>query len=205
MLRSGESLSAVGRTAQRRGLENRVVEPRCERGEPGAVGKVRNHTRAQRHTIRIMIVLLELGLELGHIHAGRALGFTGLTGQAEVHDFLDLVTIEGVLGIVRIGQDLAQDVGTGAGGVFFFTGRHVARAHGASGQRPLAAVAGAIAFLGSTDDTQGVAEIKDGFILRGPLLRAVAQRGIHRRRVHDLAGIEDVLGSKRSLTSRISW
>ena len=143
-----------------------------------------------------MIVLLELGLELGHVHTGRALGFTGLTRQAEVHDFLDLVTVEGVAGIVRIGQDLAQDIGTGAGGVFFFTGRHVARAHGASGQRPLAAVAGAIAFLGSTDDTHGVTEIKDGFILRGPLLRAVAQRGVHRWSVHDLTGVEDVLWVK---------
>ena len=50
-----------------------------------------------------MIVLLELGLELGHVHTGRALGFTGLTRQAEVHDFLDLLTVEGVAGIVRIG------------------------------------------------------------------------------------------------------
>ena len=38
-----EADEAVGRTAQNRGLEERVVEQRCKRGEARTIGKMRNH------------------------------------------------------------------------------------------------------------------------------------------------------------------
>ena len=187
-----EAEQAVGDAAQGRRLQDGIVEPRSQGGEPRAVGKMRNHSRTQRHAIRVMIMLQELGLEPGHIDAGRALGLARLAGQAEVHDLLDFVAVEGTLRIGRCGKDLTQDIGTGTCGVFLLAGRHVARAHRATGQRPFAAVAEAITFFSRAHHTLHVTEIEDRVILRSPLPRAVAQRGIHRRRVDYLAGIENI-------------
>ena len=94
-----------------------------------------------------MIVLLELGLEFGHIHARRTLRLTGFTGQTKIHDLLNLLTIEGVFGIRRLSENLAQDICAGTGGVLFLTSGHVARAHRAASLRSFAAVARSVAFL----------------------------------------------------------
>ena len=143
-----------------------------------------------------MIVLLELGLEFGHIHARRTLGLAGFTGQTKIHDLLNLLAIEGVFGIRRLSENLAQDICAGTGGVLFLTSGHVARAHRAAGLRSFAAVARSVAFLGSAKHTHGVAKIKDRFVIRRPLPRAVTQRGIHRRGVHDLSRVKDIFGIK---------
>ncbi|MDG1362168.1 MAG: hypothetical protein P8Q54_01715, partial [Akkermansiaceae bacterium] len=85
-----------------------------------------------------MIMLLELSLEFGHVHARRALRLARFTGHAEVHDLLNLLAIKGVFGIRRLSENLAQDICAGTGGVLFLTSGHVARAHRAAGLRPFA-------------------------------------------------------------------
>ena len=94
-----------------------------------------------------MIVLLELGLKFGHIHARRTLRLAGFTRQTKIHDLLNLLAIEGVLGIRRLSENLAQDICAGTGSVLFLPSGHVTRAHRAAGLRSLAAVTRSVAFL----------------------------------------------------------
>ncbi len=136
-------------------------------------------------------MLQELHLQLGHVYVGRAFTLAALAGEAEIEDVVDLVVVELVF-LVAIGEELAEDVSPGAGGVFFVAGGHVAGAHGTAAEVRLAAVARAIALLRMLQDGL-FREMEDGLDIGRFLPGFVAQHAIHGRRVHDLVGIEDVL------------
>ena len=76
-----------------------------------------------------MVVGEKLVLELGHIHARRALGLAGFALQAEVHHAVDGLAVQAIG--QRAGERGAQGIGAAASGVLLVQGRHVRRAHGA--------------------------------------------------------------------------
>ena len=149
--------------------------------------------------MRVVVLLQKLGLELGDIDGGRALALARLAGEAEIHDLFDFRAVEGVPRVGRMIQDVPQDVGTRTRGVLLLARGHVARAHRAPGQMRLAAVAGPVAFLGCPHHAADIAEIEHRRVIRSRLARLVPEVGVHRRRVHDLAGVENVLRVERRL------
>ena len=178
-------------------LEDRIVEGRGDRSHPRPVGKSCHKPRTEWHPVGIVVVLEKFRFQLRDIHARRALAFAGFAGKAEIHNLLDFIAVERLCRIRGMVQNMPEDVGAGACRMFFLPRGHVARAHRPAGHVRLPAVARAVAFFRSTHDTLRLAEIKNRFIFRGGHARRVAQAGIHRRRVHDLAGIKKIFRIKR--------
>src|SRR5260221_2791396 len=94
-----------------------------------------------------------------------------------------------------MGKDLAQDICAGACRMSFVARSHVAWTHCAAHEMGLAAVARSVALLCGAQDTPSFGESQDRFKLPHSLVRFVAQAYVHRRRVGDLARIEDTSGS----------
>lgn len=189
-----EADGAVGEAAEGGGAEDGVPGPGGEGGEAGGVGEVGNQASAQGDAVGVVVALEEFGFEFGDIDVGGALGLAAFAGEAEVHDLFDFVGGERAAGVGRVGEEVAEDVGAGAGGVLFFAGGHVAGAHGAAAEVGFAAVAGAVAFLGGAEDAHDAGEIEDGLVVGRGVAGAVAMGGIHRRGVDDLAGVEQAGG-----------
>src|SRR6186713_101905 len=133
-------------------------------------------------------MLEELSLQLGHIDVGRTFGFAALTAEAEIHYFIDLLMII-TIGFVGVGKEFTQDISPGPCGVLFITRSHKRRAHGATRQMGLAAVAGTITLLRMLQDVLAM-ESEDRGKGRRLLACLIAQHGIHGRRVYDLVGVE---------------
>lgn len=107
-----------------------------------------------------------------------------------MHDVFDGVAVERV-GRGGVGKDVAEDVGSGPGAVLFIARGHVAGAHDAAGKMGLAAVAGAIAELGGALQTLGGGEVEIGLELACLLAGAIAETGVHGRRIHNLVRVEN--------------
>lgn len=173
--------------------EEEIPGPGSTRSETLGSGKIGDEPRAQRSAIDVVILLLKLGLHLGHVDGGRAFLFAALARKAEVENFAEFVVGEWVL-IAGIGDDVAQGVGAGAGGVLFVSRGHVAGTHCATGEVDFAAVAGTIAHFGGAQNSFGGGPIEDGFDFGRFAPGGVTQMSVHRRGVNDLVGIEDAVG-----------
>jgi hypothetical protein len=106
----------------------------------------------ERRAVGVEVVDEKLGLDFRHVHGGGALGFARLAAQAEVHDLIHLMRKE-LVGGDAPGEDVAQRVGAGAGGLALVLRSHEAGAHRADVQ--LAADAGAVAHF----DGSGIAAV----------------------------------------------
>lgn len=172
--------------------EEEVPGPGGVGGEALGGGEVGDEFGAEGRAVGVVVLLLELGLHFGHVDGGGAFLFTALAGEAKVEDFAEFVVGERVL-VARVGEDVSERVGAGAGAVLFVAGGHVAGAHRAACEVDFAAVAGAVAHLGGAEDSVGGGPIEDGFDLGGSFVEVVAEMSVHRRGVDDLAGIEDAI------------
>ena len=85
---------------------------RSPAADAGYVGK---EPRPQRIPVLAMVVGEKLVLELGHIHARRALGLAGFALQAEVHHAVDGLAVQAIG--QRAGERGAQGIGAAASGV----------------------------------------------------------------------------------------
>ena len=144
-------------------------------------------------------MLLPLGLEPGHVHVGWTLALAGLAGKAEIHDVGDLGLRPGVGRLAGRGERLPQHVGSCPRGVLFVPRRHVAGAHRAPHRGRLAALPHARALLCGAEHAAGVGKAKHRVVVRLGLAGQDPQGGVHRRRVDDLAGIEDPLRIEQPL------
>ena len=90
----------------------------------------------------------------------------------------------------------SQNVGAGAGGVFFVAGSHVAGTHRAAAQFGFAAIARAVALLGKLQ--RGLVFVpKIRFKFGRGEVGLVAQKRVHGRRIHDFARIKNAVGVPR--------
>ena len=143
-----------------------------------------------------IILVQELGLEPGHVDIGRALALAGLAFEAEVEDFVD----------VRVGESLkselagdrqAEQVGAAAGAVLLLAGRLERRAHRPLGLLP--AGADARAQLGGRQQAAVGREVERGRHRGRDIARPIAQVRRQRRRIDDLAGVQQVVRVERAL------
>jgi hypothetical protein len=139
----------------------------------------------------------ELGLELGHVDVGGALGLARLALEAEVEGLEERLVGQAVGG-QGARHHQAEGVGAAPGGVLLVAGDHVARAHRASAR--LAAGTHARAHLDRPREAPLVREVEDGlFRLDGAVLGAdpeVVARvgsGDDLARVHPAVGVEGPL------------
>ena len=91
---------------------------------------VAEHFVSQGHAVGCEVVVQELILQLGHVHAGVALRFACLALQAKVQGLVQPPAGDGAFGELP-GHSRPQQVGPAPGGVLFFTGSNVGRAHAA--------------------------------------------------------------------------
>src|ERR1700736_2214462 len=91
-------------------------------------------------------------------------------------------------------KDLAQDICARARRIPLVAGGHVAGTHCAAHEMGLAAVAGSVALLCGAQDTPSFRKSQHGLKLPYCLVWFIAQACVHRRRVRDLARIEDTGG-----------
>ncbi len=134
-------------------------------------------------------MLEEFGFHLADVDAGGAFGFASFAGEAEVHDFFDLFAVEGI-GLGGFGEDVAEGIGSGTGGIFFVAGGHVAWAHDSAGVLSFPAVAGTVAEFGGLLDAFGFGEVEEGFYFSGGLAGGVTEVLVHGRRIHYFVGVE---------------
>ena len=73
-------------------------------------------------------MLEKLSLEFGHVHITGTFRLTTLATQTKPHHFIDLFMVKTV-GLVGMGEELAQDIGPGTGSVFFIATGHKRRTH----------------------------------------------------------------------------
>ena len=170
-----------------------VVERGRQRGHAHEPGETGDEPRAERHAVGVVVVLLPLRLG-----GGRRRRWTGTRTCRPCADRQRSMT-SFTCRLSQAFRPARESVSTWrsrlarARVVSCSLRVAVARAHGAAHAMGFQALAGARAFLGGAQDATGGTEIEKGGILRRGVARAVAQRGVHRRRVDDLAGIENVL------------
>ena len=139
----------------------------------------------------IIVVLQKLGFQLRYVHVRRALVFAAFARQTQVIYVLYFLMVEAVF-LRRVRQHFAQNIGPRPRGVLFVAGSHVAGAHRSARCFGFSAVAGAVALLGVLEHVLVfIPEISLEF--RRLLTRFVAQKRVHRGRVHNLAGVEDAV------------
>ena len=138
----------------------------------------------------------EIGLQPGHVHAGRTLGLAGLAGQAEVQRLEDAVFRLPLRGQPPVEQR-AQQVRPAPGGVLLLLGGHERGAH-----RPhqfLAADPGPVAKLHRAGETAvALVRIDHREFLR-PVTLAETEVVGHGRGVHHLPRIHDARRVERRL------
>ena len=139
-----------------------------------------------------MVVGEKFVLELGHIHARRALGFAGFALQAQIHHAVDFMAVQAVG--QRTGQRGAQGIGPAARGVLLVQGRHVRRTHRA--HQLFAAVAHPRAHFNGFLKTTRLAKAEKRLDLGRLILLVVTQVLVHSKRPGDLAGVHNALWIK---------
>src|SRR5262249_41384366 len=126
-----------------------------------------------------------------HIHIRRTLRLTPLATETEIHHFIDLFVVIPVH-LITPRKELPQDIGPRPRRILLIARGHKGRAHRSARQMRLAAVPAAIALLRMLQDIL-VLEPEQGGEGGRLLPRLIPQLLVHRRRLHDLAGIEDIL------------
>ena len=178
------ALQQCARTGQRR----EHVRQRRERGtEPVEPARRGEEARASRHTVFALVLVEELALHRRHVDAERALALARLAFQAEVEDVVQTLVAERR---ARIGlrQRVHQRVGAAARAVLLLARGHVRRAHDA--RRPLAADADVHAAVGRAAHPAGRRERQSRRQRWRRRQCEVTDVVGHRRRVDDLAGVE---------------
>src|SRR4029079_7420831 len=132
----------------------------------------------------------ELALDPRDVDANRTLRFAGAALEAEVEHVVDAFVAEPGF-VEAAGERQAECVGAAARRVFLLARRHVGRAH-RSVER-LAANAEAAAHLDGPTHAAVLTVVEPGRRIGGVIRRTVAKVGRERRRVDDLAGIEDAV------------
>ena len=112
--------------------------------------------------MNVVIVLQEFGLQLGHIHIGGALAFTGLAGDAQVQDIIDFLLVEGIF-ILAVIDVLAQNVGPAPGRLVFVARGHESWTESAPYDFTFTAIARSIAFFYASEISIVLRKIKGGF------------------------------------------
>src|SRR5690606_11188341 len=118
--------------------------------------------------------------------------------DAKVQHLLEFGMVEFIL-LVAVGKELAQSIGTGAGGILFVAGGAVAGAHGPSGLGGLAAIPASVTVLGSTQQARGCTDVRQSRHLRLLSSWLLAREFMRRGRIGDLTGVEGVLRVEGSL------
>ena len=136
-----------------------------------------------------VVVVQELGLVGGHVHARRALRDAAATGEAEVERLAHLPGPPALLGQAA-GHHLLEEPGAATGGVLLLARGPEARAHELGALRGDAAPDPDAALHGEAEVTPVAAEGLGRPDVETPG-RQRSEVGTHRRRGHDDARIED--------------
>ena len=151
---------------------------------------VSEQVRAERSAVTAPVVGEKLALEPGDVHADGTLGLAGPAFETQIEHLPHaLVTEPRFADPPRHGQ--AQNVRASSRRVRLFPRRHVGRAH-----RPvqrLAARTEAAAHLDRARQAAMLGIVEERRRLHGAIRRPVAQAGGERRRIDDLAGVEDAV------------
>ena len=194
------ALPADAKAAVEQGLRDSPRQHTVRQGRAPAAGQfaqavdVAEALVAPRAAVLVIILRQKFGFEPRHVHRRRAFGLAGFATHAEFHRCVHARAGEF---FVRkpAGERGAQQVGATAGAVLLLARGHEAGAHGAAAQ--LAADRGAVAHLHFGRKAVGEVEFRGQ---RNRLVAgAAAQLRVLRRRVDDVAGVEEVLRVERRL------
>ncbi len=98
------------------------------------------------------------------------------------------------IAFVRVSEVLAQNIGTGARSILLIAGGHIAGAHRTARKVRAAAFACSVALFGQAQNPQILLEAQGSFYGYFLLPGLIAQVAIHRGRIYNFVGIEDIVG-----------